>query len=46
MYNFAIYRFLIKLREMLKINQKVELIEEKARNYFSYWLDVGHRELE
>ena len=39
-YFFAIYRFLIKLREMLDIKQKVELMEEKLRSYFEYWLSV------
>lgn len=37
---FAIYRFLNKLRELLDIRQKVELLEEKLRVYFQYWLNV------
>ena len=45
-YFYAIYRLLIKLRESLKIKQKVELLEEKIRKYFAYWLDVCGAELE
>lgn len=33
-YYFAIYRMLNKLRELLDIKQKVELLEEKLRIYF------------
>ena len=33
-----IYIFIIK--ECLNIDQKVELLEEKLRKYFAYWLDV------
>lgn len=42
----AIYRLLIRLREALKIKQKVELLEEKIRKFFAYWLDVCSNELE
>ncbi|CAD8161669.1 unnamed protein product [Paramecium pentaurelia] len=45
-YFFAIYRILIKLRETLNIKQKVELVEEKLRRYFHYWLEICSRELE
>ena len=45
-YFHAIYRLLIRLREALKIKQKVELLEEKIRKYFAYWLDVCSNELE
>lgn len=45
-YYYAIYRILIKLREELNIGQKVELHEEKLRNYFSYWLDVCDQKIE
>lgn len=30
----------------MNIGQKVELLEEKLRKYFAYWLDVCNRELE
>jgi hypothetical protein len=45
-YFFAIYRILIKLREALNITQKVELLEEKLRRYFAYWLELSNKELE
>jgi hypothetical protein len=45
LYNYSIYKFLIALREKLNIEQKVEMIEEKARKYFNYWLEIGEREL-
>jgi hypothetical protein len=45
-YYYAIYRILIKLREELNIGQKVELHEEKLRNYFAYWLDVCDQKIE
>lgn len=45
-YFYAIYRILIKLREQLNIDQKVELHEEKLRKYFSYWLDVCNQRIE
>jgi hypothetical protein len=45
-YFYAIYRILIKLREELNIDQKVELHEEKLRKYFSYWLDVCNQRIE
>lgn len=45
-YFFAIYRILIKLREALNITQKVELLEEKLRRYFAYWLELCNKELE
>ena len=37
---YAIYRILIKLRELFNVKQKVELLEEKIRKNFSYWLDL------
>jgi hypothetical protein len=43
---FAIYRTLIKLRELLNISQKVELHEEKLRRYLAYWLEVCDRSIE
>ena len=39
-YFFTIYRILIKLREIFNIKQKVELLEEKIRKNFSYWLNL------
>ncbi|EAS04845.2 Sm protein (macronuclear) [Tetrahymena thermophila SB210] len=45
-YFFAIYRILNKLREALDIQQKVELLEEKLRKYFSYWLNHCSDKLE
>ena len=45
-YVFAIFRFLMHLREKLNVKQKVELIEEKLRKYFGYWLDVCNRKIE
>lgn len=38
----AIYNFIVKLRERLNINQKVELVEEKLRKYFPYQLEICH----
>ena len=37
---YAIYRILIKLRDAFNINQKVELLEEKIRKNFNYWLEL------
>lgn len=45
-YFFAIFRFLMQLREKLNIKQKVELLEEKLRQFFGYWLDVCNRKIE
>ena len=45
-YFYAIYRILIKLREELNIDQKVELHDEKLRKYFAYWLDVCDQRIE
>jgi len=42
---YAIYKILIRLRENFNIAQKVELLESKLVNYFSYWLDVSSRAL-
>ena len=39
-YFYAIYRILIKLRDAFNINQKVELLEEKIRKNFNYWLEL------
>ncbi|CAD8176209.1 unnamed protein product [Paramecium pentaurelia] len=45
-YFYAIYRILVKLRELLNIGQKVELLEEKLRKYFAYWLDICNSHIE
>lgn len=45
-YFYALYRILIKLREELNIDQKVELHDEKLRKYFAYWLDVCDQRIE
>ena len=37
---------MIKLREILKIKQGVDLLEEKIRKYFAYWLDICNTEVE
>jgi hypothetical protein len=34
------------LREALKINQTVDLLEEKIRKYFAYWLDICSSEIQ
>jgi hypothetical protein len=44
-YSYAIYSLLIKLREAFNINQKVELLEEKLRKFFYYWLDLCSRKM-
>lgn len=44
-YFYALYRILIKLREELSIDQKVELHDEKLRKYFAYWLDVCNQRI-
>lgn len=45
-YFYAIYRFLVQLREKLNVKQKVELLEDKLRKYFGYWLDVCSRKIQ
>lgn len=45
-YFFAIFRFLMVLREKLNIKQKVELLEDKLRKFFGYWLGVCDRKIE
>jgi len=45
-YFYTIYRILIKLRETFNIKQKVELVEEKIRRNFSYWLDLCQQRME
>lgn len=42
---YAIYRFLVQLREKLNVKQKVELVDDKLRKYFGYWLDVCTRKI-
>ena len=43
---YAIYRILIKLRQVFNINQKVELLEEKIRKNFNYWLELCNTKAE
>ena len=45
-YFYAIYRILIQLREQLNVKQKVELLEDKLRKYFGYWLGVCTRKIQ
>lgn len=40
-YSEILYKITMQLRKLLNINQKVELNEEKLRQYFSYWLEVA-----
>ena len=44
-FHYSIYRILIKLREYFNIKQKVELLEEKIRKNFYYWLDICSRKI-
>ena len=44
-YHSSIYKILIKLREFFNIKQKVELLEEKIRKNFYYWLDICSRKM-
>lgn len=45
-YFYCLYRIVIRLREALKIRQRVDLLEEKIRKYFAYWLDTCSSEIE
>lgn len=45
-YFFTIYRILVKLREIFNIKQKVELLEEKIRKNFDYWLSLCQTKME
>ena len=38
-YFYAIYNILNKIREELDMSQKIEILEEKLRKYFLYFLD-------
>ena len=33
------------MQEAFNIDQKVELVEEKLRKYFNYWLDLCNRKV-
>jgi len=44
-YFYSLYRIIIKLREALKLKQNVDLLEEKIRKYFAYWLDLCSSEM-
>ena len=39
-YFYTIYRTLIKLRDIFNVKYKVELLEEKIRKYFPFWLEL------
>ena len=39
------YKILL-MKETLKIKQNVDLLEEKIRKYFAYWLDICSSEVE
>lgn len=45
-YFYAIYTLLTKIREQFNVKQKVELLEERLRKKFFYWLDVASRKIE
>ena len=45
-YFYTIYRILVRLREIFNIKQKVELVEEKIRRNFSYWLELCQQQME
>lgn len=45
-YFYTIYRILVRLREMFNIKQKVELVEEKIRRNFSYWLELVQQQMD
>ncbi len=38
--------FLFIFKEALDLDQKVELLEEKLRRYFGYWLEVANRRIQ
>jgi hypothetical protein len=39
-YFYTIYKMLVKLRDIFKIGFKVEMMEEKIRNSFPFWLQL------
>lgn len=39
-YFYTIYRILIRLRDIFNVKYKVELLEEKIRKYFTFWLNL------
>lgn len=42
----AIFRIMTILRTKYNIGQKVEVVEENLRKYFSYWLEMANRKIE
>lgn len=42
----TIYKILVKLRDIFNIKYKVELLEEKIRKYFPFWLDLFQSKIE
>jgi hypothetical protein len=45
-YFYTIYKILVKLRDIFNIKYKVELLEEKIRKYFPFWLDLFQSKIE
>lgn len=45
-YFYSLYQIIIKLKEYLKLNQGVDLLEENIRKFFAYWLDLASSEVE
>ena len=44
--NQAIFHICVQLRQILGINQKVELVKEKVKKYFYYWLEMASISIE
>lgn len=44
-YFYCLYRIIIKLKEALKLKQNVDLLEQKIRKYFAYWLDISNSQV-
>ncbi len=45
-YFYSIYKILVKLRDIFNIKYKVELLEDKIRKYFPFWLDLFQSKIE
>lgn len=45
-YFYTIYKTLIKLRDIFNVKYKVELLEEKIRKYFPFWLSLFQSKIE
>lgn len=44
--NQAIFHICVQLRQILGINQKVELVKETVKKYFYYWLEMASISIE